>query len=123
MEKKTPKRSQIAVIGLIGMIMIGILIVRFPRSVDISSSGDYTIALYAIGSPDWPFGDQDGRIIFRKKYKKISSFGFRLSNDGKSMDEDNWTVSWGNDKVTVTIIGEEQRDKTVCFYYDGKTTD
>ena len=31
------------------------------------------------------------------------------------MDEYNWKVSWKNDLVTVTVIGEEQEDETYVF--------
>ena len=91
------------------------IIDKIPRTIDIQKNNTYTIELQAIGSPEWSFGPQDGRIVLKKDNKIIEKEKFLLRNDGKKMDEYNWKVSWKNDLVTVTIIGEEQEDETYVF--------
>ena len=115
-----------AVLGIIGFIIVCILAIQIvdhiPRNIDIQLNGNYTIELKATSSPDWPFGSQDGRIVLKGNNKTISSVDFQLRNDGKGMGDYNWTVDWKNDKVIVTIIGEEQKDEVYYIYYNGETT-
>lgn len=68
----------------------------------------------------WPFGPQNGRVVLKENKKTISTIDFLLSNDGKNMDYSNWKVDWKNDKVIVTIIGEEQKKETYYLYYNGE---
>jgi len=66
------------------------------------------------------FRKGDGRVVLKENKKTISTIDFLLSNEGKNMDYSNWKVDWKNDKVIVTIIGEEQKNETYYFYYDGE---
>lgn len=108
--------SAIVIILIPFLFFVGINIIdKIPRTIDIQKNNTYTIELQAIGSPEWLFGSQDGRIVLKKDNKIIEKEKFLLRNDGKKMDEYNWKVSWKNDLVTVTIIGEEQEDETYVF--------
>lgn len=108
--------SAIVIILIPFLFFVGINIIdKIPRTIDIQKNNTYTIELQAIGSPEWSFGPQDGRIVLKKDNKIIEKEKFLLQNDGKKMDEYNWKVSWKNDLVTVTIIGEEQEDETYVF--------
>ena len=108
--------SAIVIILIPCLFCVGINIIdKIPRTIDIQKNNTYTIELQAIGSPEWSFGPQDGRIVLKKDNKIIEKEKFLLQNDGKKMDEYNWKVSWKNDLVTVTIIGEEQEDETYVF--------
>ncbi|MCI6582526.1 MAG: hypothetical protein PUB89_07950 [Oscillospiraceae bacterium] len=108
--------SAIVIILIPFLFFVGINIIdKIPRTIDIQKNNTYTIELQAIGSPEWSFGPQDGRIVLKKDNKIIEKEKFLLRNDGKKMDEYNWKVSWKNDLVTVTIIGEEQEDETYVF--------
>ena len=114
----------IAFISIIVFIVMGIFMMEFldhiPRSIDSQINGQYIIKLYSTSSPEWPFGPQDGRISLTRNNKNISFIDFVLKNDGKSMNESNWKVNWENDKVMVTIIGEEQKDEIYYLYYNGQ---
>lgn len=93
---------------------------HIPRTVDTQTNGQYAVELQATSSPDWPFGSQDGRIVLKdNNNKKICSVDFSLSNDGKSMCESNWEVDWNDESVSVTIIGEEQKNAIYTLYYTG----
>ena len=108
--------SAIVIILIPFLFFVGINIIdKIPRTIDIQKNNTYTIELQAIGSPEWSFGPQDGRIVLKKANRIIEKEKFLLRNDGKKMDEYNWKVSWKNDLVTVTIIGEEQEDETYVF--------
>lgn len=108
--------SAIVIILIPFLFFVGINIIdKIPRTIDIQKNNTYTIELQAFGSPEWSFGQQDGRIVLKKDNKIIEKEKFLLRNDGKKMDEYNWKVSWKKDLVTVTIIGEEQEDETYVF--------
>ena len=108
--------SAIVIILIPFLFFVGINIIdKIPRTIDIQKNNTYTIELQAIASPEWSFGPQDGRIVLKKDNKIIEKEKFLLQNDGKKMDEYNRKVSWKNDLVTVTIIGEEQEDETYVF--------
>lgn len=101
------------------MIFVGAvhIIDRIPKTIDIKENGDYQVCLQAVGSPVWAFGPQDGRIILKKSGKTVAKADFELHNDGKGMNESNWSVSWDDVGVSVTISGEEQPDATFWLGY------
>lgn len=113
----------IVFIGIVILIVTGLLAIEIldhiPRIIDTQANEQYIIELKATSSPDFPFGSQDGRIVLKDNKKTISSIDFELRNDGKGMDAYNWKVDWKDDRVMVTIIGEEQQDELYCLYYNG----
>lgn len=109
------------IVGLFILVIVSIYITDcIPKTVAYEEHDNYTVELQAKGHPDFPFGSQDGRIVLKNGSKKICKVNFVLSNDGKSMDEDNWKVEWKTDKVIVTIVGEEQTDEIYNLYYNGE---
>lgn len=111
----------LTVAGIFLLMIFSIYIIEHtPRTVATDSYNNYTLELQAKSSPDFPFGSQDGRIILKSGSKKICREDFILSNDGKNMDEDNWSIKWETDKVVVTITGEEQSDEIYTLYYNGE---
>ena len=86
----------------------------------VSPDGVYQLTLQAIGEPDWPFGSASGRLILKESDSKISQIDFELRNDGGSISSDCWTVTWYEEYVEVVLSGEEQFDKQVLLYFDGK---
>ena len=125
-DKETAKTGcGFAVVMIIALIMflplLFNLIDGMPSTVDSKSNSGVVVELEALGSPDWPFGSQDGRVWLKLGSFKICSEDFMLSNDGKNMDESNWRVEWKDDRVLITIVGEEQVDEHITLYYDGKT--
>lgn len=110
--------SALVVILIPFLIFIGLEITeKIPHTVDIQQHISYKIKLQSVGSPVWPFGTQDGRIVFSNEKKVIEKKEFTLRNDGKGMDKSNWKVFWNEDNVTVIIMGEEKEDETYVFYY------
>lgn len=111
----------LAIVGLFISAIVAVNIIdHMPRTIAYEEHNTYTVELQATSSPDFPFGSQDGRIVLKNGSKKVCKVNFVLSNDGKSMGENNWKVEWETDKVIVTIVGEEQTDKIYNLYYNGE---
>lgn len=109
----------IAIISLGGLLYIKC----FKSSgVDIAQSvnGTYEALLQATSTPAWSFGSQTGQLILKKDETIISKTDFEIANDGKSMSEKNWIVSWYDDRVEIILVGEEQYDELVTLYFDGQ---
>jgi len=114
------KRALKATAAVIVVGVLGIAAVKFcdhiPRTVAKEENGVYSAALQATSSP-FLFGPQDGRIVLKRNGKSIQTEDFWIANDGKYMDESNWSVEWQSDRVIVTIMGEEQSDHAYTFFY------
>ena len=107
------------IIGVIVLCLVTYKIVEsIPKIIDNKTNDIYEVELYAKGSPIWPFGPQDGKVVLSNQSGKIYEVDFTLHNDGKIMDESNWKVDWKEDRVIVTIIGEEQSDQNIVMYYE-----
>lgn len=89
--------------------------------ISVSPDGKYEMTLQAVGEPDWPFGSANGRVVLKKDDQEISNVEFELHNDGGSISNRCWTVTWYDEYAEVTLSGEEQSDEHVLLYYDGKT--
>ncbi len=116
--------------GFIGLIcaMVLILGVSFSyitnykkETIDTSNSpdGKYELTLQAVGEPDWPFGSASGQLVLKEGKKKVSETDFELRNDGGSISNNCWQVTWYEDYVEVILSGEEQFDEKVILYFDG----
>lgn len=111
------------------VILIIVLLLGFVYTTDykkttcdtaVSPDGVYQLTLQAIGEPDWPFGSASGRLILKESDSKITQIDFELRNDGGSISNDCWTVTWYEEYVEVILSGEEQFDEQILLYYDGK---
>ena len=89
--------------------------------ISVSPDGKYELTLQAVGEPDWPFGSASGRVVLKKDDQEISNVEFELYNDGGSISNRCWTVTWYDEYAEVTLSGVEQSDEYVLLYYDGKT--
>lgn len=109
----------IAIVSLGGLLYIKCF---KSANVDIAQSvnGTYEALLQATSTPAWSFGSQTGKLILKKDETIISKTDFEIANDGKSMSEKNWIVSWYDDRVEIILVGEEQYDELVTLYYDGQ---
>ncbi|WP_302789113.1 hypothetical protein [Anaerostipes caccae] len=87
----------------------------------VSPDERYKLILQAVGEPDWPFGSASGRVVLKKDDQEISNAEFELHNDGGSISNRCWTVTWYDEYAEVTLSGEEQSDEHILLYYDGKT--
>ena len=97
--------------------------IDMPHSIVNAKSADGTceVTISELGSPIF-FGpssitvkvswDTDPSVIGSENVTEIKT---DLHNDGKSLDSDNFTVTWHGNIPTVTTHGEEQSDQSYTF--------
>ena len=92
-----------------------------PRIIatSISPDGKYTLSFIETESPVF-FGSSEVRILLEKPEKEKQEFNTTIANDGKYLDEENWNVIWEKGNVMVLLIGEEQGDENLRFYFIDK---
>lgn len=83
------------------------------------TQGAYTLTMYQVGEPGWPFGPVNGKFVLRKEGKKVTVYSFLVSNDGGGLTAGNAVVKWSDDCVKIRIIGEEQEDMLYTLGFDG----
>lgn len=111
--------SIIVVIGLLYGAFI-YMIEYHVATVDKKSYNGYEVVMQSVGAPLF-FSSADGRLLLKKNDTIINKTDFVLSDDGGSIRDDVWSVSWYKDHVGVVIRGTEQDDTLYNLYYNGKT--
>ena len=111
--------SVIVVIGLVYGAFI-YMIEYHVATVDKKSYNGYEVVMQSVGAPLF-FSSADGRLLLKKNDTIINKTDFVLSDDGGSIRDDVWSVSWYKDHVGVVIRGTEQDDTLYNLYYNGKT--
>ncbi len=77
-----------------------------PVDTQTSPNGEYTLYLQQVGTPSWPFGPVGGKIVLKKDGKTIDKYKTLVYSDGANLSEYSWDVEWFDDKVVITIRGE-----------------
>ena len=77
---------------------------------------DYTVYLYQVGSPQWPFGSVNAKLVLKNSNgKTVDEEEFALSNAGAGVFEENIKeITWLDNQVEI-IMGES--DTTNQFTY------
>lgn len=88
--------------------------------ISISSDEKFQLSLQAIGESGWPLGIAKGRLILEENEEKISQTDFELRNNGGSINDNCWKVTWYDEYVEVIISGSEQFDEQIILYFNGK---
>ena len=84
-----------------------------------SEDNQYTLKIYMIGEPEWPFGATHCRLELFKDTKRIIKCPIDIYDDGAIVHEDNFDIRWHEDNVTVTVSGSEQDDNRYILFFDG----
>lgn len=84
-----------------------------------SIDGQYTLFVYMIGEPDWPFGATHCRFDLMNADKRITRYPFDIHDDGATAHENNFDISWEEDYVTIIVSGSEQKDIVYQLSFDG----
>ncbi len=111
--------------GVVILILsIGMMFLMYElnyKKVEISQSteGDYTISMYQIGEPAWPFGPVHGKFVLRKDGRKLNTYSFLVSNDGGGLTSGNAIFKWTDNCVEIRVSGEEQEDMLYILGFDG----
>lgn len=132
--RKTERRIKKAFKIILGIIVTVIIIIALfwmgfvyrteykttTITTSISPDGTHELVLQAVGEAAWPFGPANGRLILLENQQKVSKRDFTIRDDGKSIRDDSWVVTWHEDYVEVILSGEEQFDEQILLYYDGR---
>ena len=84
-----------------------------------SEDNQYTLKIYMIGEPEWPFGATHCRMELFKDSKRIIKHPIDIYDDGAIVHEDNFDIKWHEDNVTVTVSGSEQDENRYILSFDG----
>lgn len=89
-----------------------------PRTISNVKSNDnkYSLEFIETESPFF-FSASQVRIILRNEDKETYEINSEIYNDGKYLDESNWSVNWQTNYVDVILKGEEQSDEVITIYY------
>lgn len=84
-----------------------------------SSDGQYTLKIYMIGEPDWPFGATHCRFDLLEGAKRIVKVPFSIYDDGAMARKGNFDIRWNEDNVTILVSGSEQDQDAYVLKFDG----
>lgn len=125
--KKAVKKTSVIVAVIFGIVAIfwaGIVYERDYKISDVASSvssdGRYELILQAVGEADWPFGAAAGRLVLKEGSQEVSETDFIIHDDGGSVRESIWKVSWCEEYAEVILSGDEQPDEQIFLYFDGE---
>ncbi len=75
-----------------------------------SKYGEYSLSIYMIGEPEFPYGSTKCGFKLCRGKTKITEESLSLFNDGKVISEDNFLVTWSEKTVTIVASSEETED-------------
>ncbi len=112
---KNIKRSLIIVlVCLIIVIVASISLFYYSNHVRVKSvdtvyspNGEYTLVLQQVGQPYGLLGPVDANIILKKNEEKIEKHKTSIHTDGAQLNEFYWDIEWLEDKVVITLLGED----------------
>lgn len=126
MKKHRSNGCLIAVLAfllLIGILFAGITYRTSYAKTEIVTStshdGRYTLIVYMIGEPEWPFGSTHCRFDLQDGSDSIIKYPFSIQDDGATAHSDNFSIVWYIDHVTITVSGSEQNDREYILNFDG----
>lgn len=84
-----------------------------------SDDGKHSLTVYMIGEPDWPFGATHCRFDLWDGSKRIAKEPFSIHDDGAAASENNFVITWQEDRVEILVTASEQPDELCAIYFDG----
>ena len=119
---KKARKNAIIIFGIslfTAFILLG-SVLYITRYTVRSKEGTYEAVLQAVGDPAWPFGSAPGRLVLKKDGRTLSKTDIEIANDGGRINDGNWKAAWRDDRVEITLSGQEQYDELVKMYYGGQ---
>lgn len=80
-----------------------------------SDDGEYSLRIFMIGEPDFPFGSVTCEAVLSKGDTKLRAAPFTMANDGKIPDESQFETFWSSDSVTLLVKQEEADDQKILL--------
>lgn len=85
----------------------------------ISPDGNAELTISMVGEPDWPFGATHCRFDLHDGSKRIVKEPFSIHDDGTAASENNFAITWQEDRVEILVTASEQPDELCTIYFDG----
>lgn len=102
--------SLVSIFLLLGLFHLGRIILNLDYTQKVVFENDtYKIVIKGNG-PTFPFGGEDLKIYAKNGFKTLK-YKTSVSNDGKNIDDDNFSVDWKEDGAILTIRAEEQKNE------------
>ena len=83
----------------------------------ISADEKYELRISQVGTPEFPYGKGKCRLKLYSDNEEINRKDIEVYNDGKIPSEEDFKVLWHEDRVAVTVSGEEMEDLECELYY------
>ena len=77
----------------------------------------YSILIYEVGAPEFPFGEGRCKIVLKKGDVTIENQEIIVYNDGKRLGKDDFKVNWLDDHINIIIHAEEMEDISLDLFY------
>ena len=82
-----------------------------------SEDEKYCVLINEIGEPIF-FGAAEIEVVVQDTDRQRPYLKTNISNDGKSLGEENFDIQWTDNGATLTVRGEEQPDCTYLIIWD-----
>lgn len=120
MKKETFARTLLILIALSSLLFTagcGIFLGGDIVDIDTVVSPDthYSVVLYQLGSPVFPFGSVRAEIRLEKDGEEIETYETEVADDGRNLGPENWTVTFSDDAVEILLHGSEQEDESITW--------
>ena len=115
MKKKTKRIMIASILAVFFVILLVFLLIEYKtnykkKEVLKVDNKNYSLSIYMIGEPEFPYGYTKWGFSLYKDRKKITDESLSLLNDGQIVTEDNFSVVWSEKAVTIVASGSEQED-------------
>lgn len=115
MNRKTKRIILTSILAVLVVVLLVVFLIEYKTNykkteVLKSESSNYSLSIYMIGQPQFPYGYTKWGFSLYKDKKKITDESLSLLNDGQIVTEDNFKVTWSEKAVTIIASGSEQED-------------
>src|SRR5574344_670247 len=84
-----------------------------------NESGSNSVSIYEVSSKFF-FGRSEIEVTYGSTNDYVTSYKTYIYNDGKALDDSNYSISWKNNVAILTLKGEEQPDVTYVLSFTKK---
>lgn len=84
-----------------------------------NESGSNSVSIYEVSSKFF-FGRSEIEVTYGSTNDYVTSYKTYIYNDGKELDDSNYSISWKNNVAILTLKGEEQPDVTYVLSFTKK---
>ncbi len=130
MKVSVKRKIRWAFLILLGVVLLTLLVIGIVRAIisepkeqwitsEVSPNEVYTLELYMVGTPRFPFWVTDCRGYLLRDQVQVGLVEFELYNDGKVATKDNFAVEWQASQVVIhaNALKMMEKDFTISYPY------